>query len=90
LTLQGTVAGLILSLQVVSQNPTIRIRGVSSINASADPLIILDGAPFNGNINTISSDQIESISVLKMRLQLRSMVLEDQMGLSLLRLKEES
>jgi TonB-dependent SusC/RagA subfamily outer membrane receptor len=37
----------------------------SSINASADPLIILDGAPFNGNINTISSDQIESISVLK-------------------------
>jgi hypothetical protein len=69
---------------------TIRIRGVSSINASADPLIILDGAPFNGNINTISSDQIESISVLKMRLQLRSMVLEDQMGLSLLRLKEES
>jgi hypothetical protein len=68
-------------------NPTIRIRGVSSINAS-DPLIILDGAPFNGNINTISSDQIESISVLKMRLQLRSMVLEDQMGLSLLRLKE--
>jgi TonB-dependent SusC/RagA subfamily outer membrane receptor len=45
--------------------PYIRIRGVSSINASADPLIILDGAPFNGNINTISSDQIESISVLK-------------------------
>jgi hypothetical protein len=29
-------------------NPTIRIRGVSSINAS-DPFI-LDGAPFNGNI----------------------------------------
>jgi hypothetical protein len=65
----------------MGENPTIRIRGVSSINASADPLIILDGAPFNGNINTISSDQIESISVLKMRLQLRSMVLEDQMGL---------
>jgi hypothetical protein len=45
-SLQGT-EGLILSLQVVSRrNPTIRIRGVSSINASADPLIILDGAPF--------------------------------------------
>jgi hypothetical protein len=26
------------------ENPTIRIRGIGSINASAEPLIILDGA----------------------------------------------
>jgi hypothetical protein len=26
------------------ENPTIRIRGTGSINASSDPLIILDGA----------------------------------------------
>jgi TonB-linked SusC/RagA family outer membrane protein len=66
-SLQGTVAGvnIIAAGGQPGENPTIRIRGVSSINASADPLIILDGAPFNGNINTISSDQIESISVLK-------------------------
>ncbi|MDT9046850.1 TonB-dependent receptor plug domain-containing protein, partial [Escherichia coli] len=29
------------------------------------PLIIVDGVPFNGNINSISSDQIESMNVLK-------------------------
>jgi TonB-linked SusC/RagA family outer membrane protein len=66
-SLQGTVAGvnIIAAGGQPGENPTIRIRGISSINAAADPLIILDGAPFNGNLNTISSDQIESISVLK-------------------------
>jgi len=65
--LQGSVSGV----NIVSaggqpgDNPTIRIRGIGSINASADPLIILDGAPFNGNLNTISSDQIKSMNVLK-------------------------
>tara|TARA_B100000809_G_scaffold213624_1_gene218075 strand:+ start:37410 stop:40538 length:3129 start_codon:yes stop_codon:yes gene_type:complete len=65
--LQGNVAGvhIINSGGQPGENPTIRIRGVGSINASADPLIILDGAPFNGNINAISADQVESINVLK-------------------------
>lgn len=65
--LQGTVPGV----SIVSaggqpgDNPTIRIRGVGSINADASPLIILDGSPYNGNINSISADQIESMNVLK-------------------------
>ncbi|WP_298947912.1 TonB-dependent receptor [uncultured Polaribacter sp.] len=65
--LQGTVPGV----NIVSaggqpgDNPTIRIRGVGSINADASPLIILDGTPYNGNINSISPDQIESMNVLK-------------------------
>jgi TonB-linked SusC/RagA family outer membrane protein len=65
--LQGTVPGvhIIASGGQPGSNPSIYIRGVSSINATAEPLIILDGAPFNGNINTISSDQIESMTVLK-------------------------
>ncbi|TNJ43769.1 TonB-dependent receptor [Tamlana fucoidanivorans] len=65
--LQGSVPGvnIISSGGQPGDNPIIRIRGVSSINASAAPLIILDGAPFNGNINTISADQIESMNVLK-------------------------
>jgi TonB-linked SusC/RagA family outer membrane protein len=66
-SIQGSVPGV----NVISaggqpgDNPTIRIRGVSSINADASPLIIVDGAPFNGNLNTISADQVESINVLK-------------------------
>lgn len=79
--LQGTVAGvnIITAGGQPGQNPNIRIRGFGSFNdqlgnRSADtgdfassnaPLIIVDGAPFSGNLNTISQDQIESISVLK-------------------------
>jgi len=65
--LQGAVPGvnLITAGGQPGTNPEIRIRGFSSINADQSPLIILDGAAFNGNLNTISQDQIESISVLK-------------------------
>lgn len=46
--------------------PTIRIRGVGSINASSNPLLVIDGVPvdieFFGNINM---NDVESIEVLK-------------------------
>lgn len=65
--IQGNVPGvaMVTSGGQPGENPTIRIRGVGSINASAAPLIIVDGAPFNGNINSISPDQVESLNVLK-------------------------
>jgi len=65
--LQGTVAGvsMITAGGQPGSNPEIRIRGFASLTAGAGPLIVVDGAPFNGNINTISQDQIESLSVLK-------------------------
>lgn len=65
--IQGAVPGvnIIAAGGQPGDNPTIRIRGIGSINAAADPLIVLNGVPFNGNINTISADQIESINVLK-------------------------
>lgn len=65
--IQGTVSGVnvITSSGQPGTNPTIRIRGIGSINASSDPLIIVDGVPFNGNINSISADQIASMNVLK-------------------------
>lgn len=51
----------------------IRIRGGSSLNASNDPLIVIDGVPVEGNgiagsanlLNTINPNDIESMSVLK-------------------------
>jgi TonB-linked SusC/RagA family outer membrane protein len=66
-SLQGSVAGvnIISSGGQPGENPTIRIRGIGSLSSAADPLIILDGAPYAGNINSISADQIESMSVLK-------------------------
>jgi TonB-linked SusC/RagA family outer membrane protein len=65
--LQGAVPGvsLITSGGQPGNNPEIRIRGFSSVNAEQGPLIILDGAQYNGNINAISQDQIESLTVLK-------------------------
>lgn len=65
--LQGQVPGL-QSTSISGQpgsDATIRIRGVGSINASSDPLYVVDGVPYGGSINAINPADIESISVLK-------------------------
>lgn len=65
--LQGLAAG-VQSTSTSGQpgsDATIRIRGVGSINASADPLYVLDGVPYGGSLNAINPSDIESISVLK-------------------------
>ncbi|WP_395091160.1 SusC/RagA family TonB-linked outer membrane protein [Vaginella massiliensis] len=65
--LQGSVPGanVIVSGGQPGTKPTIRIRGIGSINASSEPLIVVDGVPFNGDISMISQDMIQSINVLK-------------------------
>lgn len=47
------------------EGATIRIRGVGSINASSDPLYVVDGAPYDGSISAINPNDIASITVLK-------------------------
>ncbi|MDR3137286.1 MAG: TonB-dependent receptor [Tannerellaceae bacterium] len=65
--LEGSVSGL----QVTSgmgqpgSTPSFRIRGFGSINSSTTPLIILDGAVFDGNLADINPNDIESMTVLK-------------------------
>jgi TonB-linked SusC/RagA family outer membrane protein len=44
---------------------TIRIRGFGSVNASSNPLYVLNGIPYDGSISAISTDEIESVDVLK-------------------------
>ncbi|MGM0621528.1 MAG: SusC/RagA family TonB-linked outer membrane protein, partial [Bacteroidota bacterium] len=41
------------------------IRGFGSINASTSPLYVVDGIPYDGNISSISPNDIASITVLK-------------------------
>lgn len=45
--------------------PKIRIRGERSLEATNSPLIVVDGIPFDGDINDINPDDVASISVLK-------------------------
>lgn len=45
--------------------PTIRIRGIGSFNASNEPLIVLDGMPYDNSISSINPSDIESVTVLK-------------------------
>lgn len=66
--LTGKVSGVQLNTtsgQPGATTPTIRVRGISSINAGKDPLIVLDGIPYDGDLNNISSQDIESMTVLK-------------------------
>jgi len=46
-------------------SPSIRIRGISSVNGNNNPAIVVDGVVFGGNIADINPADIQSISVLK-------------------------
>ena len=46
-------------------NPTVLIRGISSINAGNSPLYVIDGVPFDGDMNDINPQDVESMTVLK-------------------------
>lgn len=46
-------------------SPNIRIRGFGSINASSNPLYVVDGVPYDGAINAINPADIESMTILK-------------------------
>ena len=66
--LTGKVSGVQFtnaSGQPGTTTPTIRIRGISSITAGNSPLIILDGSPYDGDLNNINTQDIESMTVLK-------------------------
>ncbi len=46
-------------------SPTVRIRGINSLNAGTDPLIVLDGSPYSGSLNDINPADVETMTVLK-------------------------
>ena len=65
--LSGSVAGV----QTTSSNgqpgtsATVRIRGIGSMASSSNPLYVVDGIPFDGDISSINSQDIETMTVLK-------------------------
>src|SRR5690242_5618147 len=82
ITPQALIQGKVAGVQVVDNNEpggglSIRIRGATSVNASSDPLYVVDGVPLGTGaggglsvtgrdpLNFLNPDDIESITVLK-------------------------
>ena len=67
--LSGTVSGV--QTQSTNGQPgtsaTVRIRGIGSMYASNNPLYVVDGIPYEGDISAVNSQDIESMTVLKHR-----------------------
>ncbi|QRQ59458.1 SusC/RagA family TonB-linked outer membrane protein [Sphingobacterium multivorum] len=68
--IDGLLPGLnlvrnISSPQNSKNNLGIEVRGRSTINAQAAPLIVVDGMPFEGDLTAINPNDIASITVLK-------------------------
>ncbi len=57
--LEGTVAGL------VSNDGTLQIRGVSTLRASTQPLVVVDGLPISGTMSDINAYEVAKVTVLK-------------------------
>lgn len=65
--LQNRVAGVDMAQTSSAPGASmqIRIRGTRSLNASNDPLVVLDGIPFMGNLSDINPGDIKSMDILK-------------------------
>lgn len=65
--LEGKVSGVQVNSTygAPGTDPSIRIRGIGTVNGSTSPLYILDGVPYGGNVSDLNPADIESISVLK-------------------------
>lgn len=67
--LQGRVPGMLIVTPSgePGSSATVTIRGESSLRASSDPLVVVDGFPWGsmGNLKQLNPDDIESIEVLK-------------------------
>ena len=100
---QDMLAGKVAGVSVTSDGGTpggganIRIRGGSSLNASNNPLIVIDGVAMDQTgikgvsnpLSLVNPQDIESFNVLRMLLLLQSMVLVVQMVLSSLQLRRD-
>ena len=63
--LQGKIPVDIGGVWKPGNNPTIEIRGISSITGSNDPLWVVDGIPMQSSSVNLNPNDVQSIDVLK-------------------------
>jgi TonB-linked SusC/RagA family outer membrane protein len=63
--LEDVTSGLIFNRNMEGKENDISIRGMSTINSQSQPLIVIDNFPYEGDINTLNPNDVESITVLK-------------------------
>lgn len=65
--LEGTTSGVQITgaYGAPGTSPSITIRGIGSVNGTNEPLYVIDGVPYGGNITDLNPNDIESMSVLK-------------------------
>ena len=69
---QDALVGSVPGLQIRGASGTpgsdagkVNIRGIASMYADTDPLVIVDGSPYSASLLNIPSEDIESVTVLK-------------------------
>jgi TonB-linked SusC/RagA family outer membrane protein len=64
--MSGTTAGVnVQGSGLAGSDPSLSIRGQTSLSASDAPLVVLDGIIYNGSISNINISDIESVDILK-------------------------
>lgn len=63
--LEVVTSGLTVVGRSTGGQGQLRIRGLSTINGVRDVLIVVDNFPYEGNLNNINPNDVESITVLK-------------------------
>lgn len=69
--ISNAMQGISSGVQVISStgqpgaSATIRIRGVGSLSGNSSPLYVVDGVPYDGDLNSINPSDIKSMTVLK-------------------------
>jgi TonB-linked SusC/RagA family outer membrane protein len=66
-SLEGAIAGVqtFSSSGQPGSSASINIRGLNSISAGKDPLIVVDGVPYEGSLNQINTHDVETMTILK-------------------------
>ena len=59
------IEGLVAGINKTTRDDKIVIRGITTIHGEQNPLYIVDGMPYQGDLNAINPTEVQNITVLK-------------------------